>query len=318
MVASLVLPGCGDFLDTAAAIVDDRKIDEDRFVQQLEFLLADPSLAAQLPAGEQGVTRRKDLTRQYLTFLIHQQVVREYAEARGIGVTEQEVDALLEQRIAQLGGRAAFDRQLRRSGTSEEEVRQLFEEELLRDRVADAVAAERLSEDSLRQAYDQRLPEFSQIQVAHILVASPEAAARIARQATPENFADLARRFSRDPGSARNGGALGTQRAADLVEPFARAALRIPIGGIGGPVQTDFGFHVIYVKGRQVAPFEEVRPQLVEELRGQVFTEWLVERIRDAEIRVNPRYGYFDEQTGSVLERRSTTPIPQPSVQLSP
>jgi parvulin-like peptidyl-prolyl isomerase len=197
-------------------------------------------------------------------------------------------------------------------------VRGLLEQQLLREGVAEAVVAEELDEQQLQQEYEERSLEFSQVQVAHILVQSEEEAEQLLERATPQNFADLARRSSLDEGSAANGGDLGVQRAIDLVEPFAEAALEIPVGEIGGPVQTDFGWHLIHVIDRQTQPFESVRETLLQELRGQVFTDWLLDRLQVAEVRVNPRYGTFDERSGSIQERTSTSPLPVPTIQLQP
>ncbi|MGH2677976.1 MAG: peptidylprolyl isomerase, partial [Actinomycetota bacterium] len=209
-------------------------------------------------------------------------------------------------------------RLLQQTGASESDVRQLLQQQVLRQEVAEAVVAERVSDEELQQTYEDRALEFSQVHVAHILVSSRAEAERIARQATPQNFAALARRFSEDEATASNGGDLGTQRAADLVGPFARASLRIPVGEVGGPVETEFGFHVIHVIDRETQAFEEVSEQLLGEVRGDLFTQWLFGRLSLAEIRVNPRYGYFDQDSGAVLERTSTSPEPRPSVQLVP
>jgi len=314
----LLLTSCGNLFTTAAAVVDDRTIEEDRFVRELDFLLADPRFAQQIPAGEAGEVQRRDLARQYLTFQIHQTFVDGYAEDHELEVDETQIDQLLEQQVTQLGGRAAFDRLLRESGTGEGDVRRLLGQQVLRQRVAEAVVAERLGEDELRSQYDERLLEFSEVHVAHILVSSEREGERIRGQARPSNFASLAQRFSEDTASAQNGGDLGPQRAADLVGPFAQAALRIPVGDIGGPVETEFGFHVIHVLDRQTRSFEEVRESLLEEARGEVFTEWLLERVKAAEIRVNPRYGAFDQSSGAVIPRRRSSPAPAPSVQLQP
>jgi foldase protein PrsA len=315
---AVLLGGCADLLDTAAAVVNGDKIEEQRFRRELDYLLADPRVGGQVPQGEAGEAQRKELGRRYLTFLIHQELVEGYARDRGIEVPEGEVDALFREQVAQLGGQAEFDRVLRETETSESDVRHLLEQQILRQEVADAVVTERVEDEQLQQTYQDRELEFSQVHVAHILVSSRQDAERIAGQATPQNFAGLAGRFSEDQASAANGGDLGTQRAADLVGPFARAALEIPLGEVGGPVETEFGFHVIHVIDRQVQPFEDVREQLLEEVRGDLFTQWLFGRIRSSEIRVNPRYGYFDEDAGAVLERTSSTPLPRPSVQLAP
>jgi hypothetical protein len=75
---------------------------------------------------------------------------------------------------------------------------------------------------------------------------------------------------------------------------------------------------VIHVLDRRTRSFEEVQEMLLEEARGRVFTEWLLERLRAAEIRVNPRYGAFDQDSGAVIPRRRSSPAPAPSVQLEP
>ena len=318
IAAVILLTSCGGLFTTAAAVVNGRRIDEDRFVRELDFLLADPRFAQQLPSGEAGELQRKDLARQFLTFLIHQQFVEGFAETHRIEVDESAVDGLFRQQVTELGGRASFDRILRDAGASEGDVRHLLEQQVLRQQVADAVVAEQVSEESLRQTYQDRILEFTEVHVAHILVDTKREAERILHRATPKTFASLARRFSQDPASAPNGGDLGTQLASGLVTPFARATLRIPVGEIGGPVETEFGFHVIHVLDRTTQPFDEIRDRLVEDLRGQVFADWLVEQVRSAEIRVNPRYGYFDDRTGAVAPRTRSSPVPAPSVQLQP
>jgi parvulin-like peptidyl-prolyl isomerase len=312
-----LLAGCGGFLATAAATVDGRKVDEDLFQRELEFLLSDPRFAEQQLPGEQGEEQREQYARDFLTFLIHQEVVQSYAAANGIEAPDDQVDALLDQQIAALGGRERFQQMLRGADLTESQVRALFEQQVLREKVADSVTAEEASEEALMQTYRERELEFTQLDLAHILVADRREAERLARQATPDNFARLARQFSQDPSSAVNGGDLGIQQAAGLFEPFAREALDTPVGEIGGPVQTESGWHLIWVKDRQTQAFEEVRPQLLEEARGEVFSNWLLQRVREAEIRVNPRYGAFDDQSGQVIPRTSTSPEPPP-VQLEP
>ena len=317
-LAVVSLTACSDLLTTAAATVDGRKIDENQFVRELDFLLADPRFAQQLPTGEEGETARKELARQYLTFLIHQEVVREYADEHDVEIDSAQVDSLYQQQITELGGPEVFAGLLRQAGATERDVRSLLEQQVLRQGVAEAVVAAELDDQQLRQEYEERSLEFSQVQAAHILVQSRQEAERLLERATPQNFGDLARQFSLDEGSAANGGDLGVQRAIDLVRPFAEASLEIPVGEVGGPVQTDFGWHLIHVIERQTQPFEAVRESLLQELRGQVFTEWLLDRLQDAEVRVNPRYGFFDERSGSIQERTSTSPLPVPTVQLQP
>jgi parvulin-like peptidyl-prolyl isomerase len=319
IVASLLtaaaLSACTGVFDVAAAVVNGRKIEEERFVRQLDFVLADPAFAQQFP-GPQGVEQRKVEARNLLTFLIHQQIVEAYAEDKGIDVSQDEIDAQFDGLVAQIGGQQAFQAQIRRSGATTADVEDLVRQQIIRQKVADAVVSEQVTDDQLMQAYEDRLAEFTQVRVSHILVRTEKEATDVKKKATPGNFAELARKFSKDPGSAPQGGDLGLQRPSDLVGPFGEATLKIPVGQIGGPVKTEFGYHLIYVEDRESTPFEEVRPQLVAELRGQVFTDWLLARLKDADVRVNPRYGYFDQASGQVIERTATTP--EAPVQVAP
>jgi parvulin-like peptidyl-prolyl isomerase len=314
-LAVAVVPACGGVFDVAAATVDERQIEEDTFVRQLDFVLADPRFAQQFP-GAEGDEQRKIEARNLLTFLIHQQIVQDYADEHGISVSQEEVQQQLDLLITQLGGRQAFDAQIRQSGATTADVEELVRHQILRQKVADTVVAEEVGDEQLMQTYEERIAEFTQVRVSHILVDDEEKARDILKDATPGNFPELARKFSKDPGSAQQGGELGLQRPADLVEPFGQATLDIPVGEVGGPVETEFGFHVIWVQDRETQPFEDVRGQLLEEVRGQVFTEWLVERLEGSEIRVNPRYGYYDRASGQVIERTATTP--EPPVQVVP
>lgn len=314
-VAALLLAGCGAFR-TGAAVVNGEVISEDRFRRQVDFLLSDPRFAQQAP-GEQGEGQREEFARQFLTFLIHQELVRSFAEANNIQPSEDEVRAELQAQIEALGGQPAFEAQLQETGATVGEVENLIREQVLRREVADAVIAKEVTESELRQDYEDRLIAFTTARVAHILVSSKGPAQKIAKKATPGTFAELARKFSDDTGSARRGGYIGRQSLANLTPNFAEVVLGTPVGQIGGPVKTEFGWHLIWVREKEKQPFSEVRPQLLAEARGQVFTNWLLDRIAGAEVRVNPRYGTFDQERGQVVERTATSPSPPP-VQVNP
>jgi foldase protein PrsA len=311
--SAMLLGSCAAF-ETSAAVVNGQKIDEQEFRRQLDYLAADPRFAAEF-AG-QVAAQKKNLARQLLTFLIHQEFIEEYADTEGLSAPEAEVEARLDEVIA-AQGEEAFRRQLADSGATLAVARAFIQKQVLRETVAQAVVEEEVPETTLLQEYESRAAEFTEVHVAHILVSDEQQAQSILDRATPQNFAGLARRLSEDPGSANNGGDLGTRPATEFVEPFRQTTLDIPVGDIGGPVETQFGFHVIHVIERNTQPFEESRERLLREIGQESFTGWLLERIRRADILVNPRYGTLDERTGEVVERRSSTPQPE-QVQLTP
>ena len=315
---AVLLSGCAAF-ESAAAVVDGQKVEDESFQRLVDFLAADPRFAEQFP-GEQGRAEKKDLARQVLTFLIHQRVVEAFAQERGIEADDSAVDQRISEQVEQSGGEAAFEQQLRDAGAGRSDVEDLLRGQALRQEVAQVVVSQGIPEQEIMQEYEERLTEFTQVHVAHILVGDQALAARLADEATPQNFAALAREHSTDTGSAEQGGDLGTRPASEFVEPFGSTTLELPIGEVGGPVQTEFGFHIILVFERTPTPFAEVREQLLGEFGQEFFTSWLLERVRRAEVLVNPRYGVFEAKSGEVVERTATTPLPgaPPEVQVEP
>ncbi len=156
--------------------------------------------------------------------------------------------------------------------------------------------------DEIKGEYDKRVKEFSapeERRASHILLSfdkddkgQPKAASKDAAKieadaimkqvtgATPEKFAELAKQKSKDPGSAAQGGDLGFFGSGQMVKPFEEAVFAMKAGEIRGPIESDFGFHIIRLtetKPERVRPLEEVRAQIEGELKlqktGKLFSE---------------------------------------------
>lgn len=99
----------------------------------------------------------------------------------------------------------------------------------------------------------------------------------IARIATPENFADMARTLSDDKGSAVRGGELGWFGKGRMVKPFEDTAFGMKEGEISAPFESDFGWHIIYLQGRRgIQPLDSMRAQILRQVQRD-------ERMREAE-----------------------------------
>jgi parvulin-like peptidyl-prolyl isomerase len=87
---------------------------------------------------------------------------------------------------------------------------------------------------------------MSQVAASHILVPDLATAVQLKEQIDGgANFALLAAANSQCPSKA-NGGALGTFGPGMMVKPFEDAAFALEVGKVSGPVQTQFGYHLIH------------------------------------------------------------------------
>jgi parvulin-like peptidyl-prolyl isomerase len=168
---------------------------------------------------------------------------------------------------------------------SQEERRENFETsvDIFRDSVrqiggvGEAEIDEFFRHQALREALTTEL--FGAVETAphvnarHILVdTEDEAQSVLDALNNGEPFAGLARAVSIDTGSGRNGGELGWSPAANYVPPFRDAVLEADIGVIVGPVESEFGYHIIQVRARED---REVEGNTRERIRQASFQEWL-------------------------------------------
>ncbi len=96
-----------------------------------------------------------------------------------------------------------------------------------------------------------------------------------------EPFADLAREVSDDTGSAARGGELDWSSPDGYVDAFKEAVLNGEIGAILGPVESEFGYHIIQVNGREIRP---LTPSTLRDRQNQALNDWLDGLRADANI----------------------------------
>ena len=147
--------------------------------------------------------------------------------------------------------------------------------------VADASAP---SDAEVRKYYDDNLARFAakeERKASHILINADKAQPAAARQAAkakaeallaearknPAGFAELARKNSQDEGSAVQGGDLGFFGRGSMVKPFEDAAFALKQGELAGPVETDYGYHVILLTGVKGNNFDEIKADVAAELK---------------------------------------------------
>ena len=160
---------------------------------------------------------------------------------------------------------------------------------ILRDQVIVALVSDSAYLDAL---FASPAP-ITTVCAKHILVGtSAQADYVLAQLAGGADFAVLADQVSDDAGP---GGDLGCRQAAEYVGEFADATLVAPLNEVFGPVETEFGFHIILVSERTMPTREEIIADPVTnlssgELNG-LWQEWFNAQLQAAVVDLEPEYG---------------------------
>lgn len=308
----LLLAACSDTVGSPAATVNGREISDADFRDLLGVLADNPEYAQALTnvptsaAGEPAEGRVDSaFAAAALEFEILLTLVDDEATERGIEVTAEDLETT----------RGTFSEELQ--GFLDELPEDYVESfarwntqvRLLQEEIGSEVEVEEVTDEQVQAFYDENPAAFETVCARHVLVETEaEANDVLADLEAGGDFAAIAGEVSIDPGSGAQGGDLGCGSAEQYVAPFAEAVSTGEIGEYLGPVQTDFGFHVILVESRDTTPFDEVSEQIRAQLeatgqqaQGAAFSEWLETTISEADISVGSRYGSWDAETGRVV-----------------
>ncbi|MGN6319052.1 peptidylprolyl isomerase [Trinickia sp.] len=147
---------------------------------------------------------------------------------------------------------------------------------VLRAMIEDYVAKNKPSDAEVKARYDELIKQAGgkEYHLHHILVDNEQQAKDlIAKIKGGAKFEDLAKQFSKDPGSGKNGGDLDWANPKTYVPEFAAAAEKLKKGQMTDtPVHTQFGWHIIRVDDvRDVAPppLDQVKAQIVQQMQQE-------------------------------------------------
>lgn len=153
--------------------------------------------------------------------------------------------------------------------------------------VATLADKQAVSDEEAKKYFDANPKQYAKAEreVAHILIGFPEGADAAAKakakaeaekvlseaKANPKQFAELAKKYSQDPGSAQNGGNLGFfAQDGTMVKPFEDAAFALQVDQISPLVETQFGYHILkLVAVKDMPKFADVKDQIVTQLKQE-------------------------------------------------
>jgi peptidyl-prolyl cis-trans isomerase SurA len=249
-------------LDRVVAVVVNDAILESELKAQIQFF----ALNNRLDQNSPGV---RD---QVLQSLINEKLIVAKAIEDSVTVSDEEVqqqlDRVVQQRIQQAGSEARLEEAY---GMPLSRIKREFRDEMRKNLLAQKLQQQRfgatqigrIDVEEFYKTYKDSLPRVQEeVELAHIFLrprpGGPAKAASLARikalrdsLVAGADFADLARRYSADPGSAPQGGDLGLVRRGQFVKEFESAVFGLTEKQLSEVVETDFGYHLIQLLERR-------------------------------------------------------------------
>jgi len=181
---------------------------------------------------------------------------------------------------------------------------QYWRRRALRDTYFDAAVKNAVTEAQAKALYDQQIkllkPE-EEIKARHILVESEEKAKEIAEKiAHGADFAEMAKQYSKDPGTKDDGGSLGYFTRGQMVPQFEEAAFKLETGDVSEPVQTQFGWHLIQVEDRR-----QRKPPEFDVIKDRLIASMIHRKAQEiaAKLRGDATIEYVDPEIKQQVER---------------
>jgi peptidyl-prolyl cis-trans isomerase C len=184
-----------------------------------------------------------------------------------------------------------------------------------------------ISDAQIQAYYDAHKAEYEILKARHILIrvkgapmpgtpgkpeltddeAKAKADAIRKRIVGGEDFAKIAKEESDDTSSGENGGDVGEFTRGKMVPPFEQAAFALKVGDISEPVLSPFGYHVIQVQSHTTKSLDEVKPEIIAQLRPAAAREAVQSLTGKAKVELNDAYfGPVPQAPGAA----PATPVP--------
>lgn len=309
-LSALLFTGCG-VKDNAIITINDKPVTQGEYDKLIDQAIG------QSPFGKMGDLKgNKDgflylMTEQrVVNQLIIQELLNQEADARGIKVTNKDVEAALKKIMEEMGGRDKLAEVLKQNGVSPSQFKKDVRNQVRMQKLADSAGNIKITDKDCEDFYKKNPNKFKnpeQVRASHILIAAnpyqigeelkekakkdipteeltkkveavvaekKALAEKLAKelQADSSKFAQYAKKYSEDPGSAKQGGDLGFFAKEQMVPEFSKAAFSAKPNTVSDVVKTQFGYHIIMVNDRReagVTPYEKAKDGIKDYLRTE-------------------------------------------------
>ena len=221
----------------------------------------------------------KGVVEQYAVQMAERKLLLDAAKDANTVLSPEELDAALNNQYARSGGEEAFQKVLLENGLDQEEFKENMRIDLVIQKYLSVLLDQDItvSDEEIFTVYEQDKTATAR----HILFLTEgktenekadilkRMEALLARARSGEDFAELAKEFTEDPGSKESGGLYENFGHGYMVKEFEDAAFSVPIGQISDVVETEYGFHIIKVLNREKEsrPMDEVRTEIENKIK---------------------------------------------------
>lgn len=284
--------------EDAVARVDDSFIYEDEFDKNVAIIkyMYENEYGDDIWEQEvQGMKVSNIAKEQTLDRLIQVRLIKDYVEKNSeVEIDEEELDGVLEELNTELANDEERKAYYDENNISDEFIyEQIKDGEYMQEFYAMIEEAIEADEAFLQERYENYV---AKVDASHILV-EDEATAKVVSEklSSGEDFAEMAKEYSTDPGSAENGGDLGFFDRGKMVPAFEEVAFSAEVDSISDPVQSQFGYHIIRVNDKKTVQdmiddeekedtINRYRNQIVQNAIEQRYQEKLNELMSDSEV----------------------------------
>ncbi len=348
-LSALLFTGCG-VKNNAIITINDKPITQGEYDKLIDQAIG------QSPFGKMGDLKgNKDgflylMTEQrVINQLIIQELLDQEADARGIKVTNKDVEGALKKIMEEMGGREKLAEILKQNGVSPSQFKKDVRNQVRMQKLADSAGNINITDKDCENFYKKNPAKFKnpeQVRASHILIAAnpyqigedlkakakkeipteelkkqveavvaekQALAEKLAKelQADSSKFAQYAKKYSEDPGSAKQGGDLGFFAKEQMVPEFSKAAFSAKPSTVSDVVKTQFGYHIIMVNDRReagVTPYEKAKDSIKDYLRTEQQIKALDELTEAAKKKADIKY--MDERYNpEVIQKKLTRQV---------
>lgn len=290
LVISIMANGCKQ--DTSGLVAQVNKVDilEKDYNEELEIqrTIYTKQYGEEFlsQAGPDGQTRDEKLIQDVLDRLIIEELVEQNAKEKKIEVTQEDVDARLDEMKDSIGGEEIYKQFLEENGITEEYFQGNTKKDILMGRYYENYLEEtEIKDEDIEKYFEENKEDLVVIRAKHILLNNEEKAKEVLeRLKAGEEFEELALTESLD-GSAANGGDLGYFKRSDMIKEFSDAAFALDVGATTDLVKTEVGYHIIKLEDK-VETLDDLSEQISMMLKQEAYQNHIKDLKDKADIKI--------------------------------